>query len=187
MHEHKWVCVKRGALEGSAYTTVQACKIGCASSGGTCRSATTGSGWSKWSKWSACPTTCTREHEAPTRSRTRFCAFPGGELYATVIACPGTKEEVKPCPNWLGMCKVDVMRATWGYHNCGKRGSKQLDTVRSACQRQAADTKRNTMSCRFAWKVGELGDPAPGCPKWFLTEYKCCPNCPKAFAEFPPK
>lgn len=183
--EHKWMCVKGGKLEGSAFTKLGTCKAACGKKGGKCLSAMTGSGWSKWSRWSKCPTTCTHSDRPPTVSRSRFCEFKAG-LYANVIACPGAKTELMKCKKWAGQCSFQVLRATWGYHNCGKRGSHQLKRVEAAC----AD---NVMGCRFSWKVGDLGDPAPGCPKWFLTEYRCCSTrgflkeCKKRFAEFPPK
>jgi hypothetical protein len=62
-----------------------------------------------------------------------------------------------PTPAPTPLPYIRVTSATYGYHNCGGRGSNQTPALRGAC-----NGKR---SCNYHVSHYRIGDPAGGCPK----------------------
>ena len=61
--------------------------------------------------------------------------------------------------------RIDVQAASFG-ENCNPQlHDNVLDTVRRVCNSEK--------SCRFAYDVRRLGDPAGGCLKEFRVSYSC--------------
>jgi hypothetical protein len=63
-----------------------------------------------------------------------------------------------------GAGQIEVVRATYG-SNCGAGIGNATPAVANACN--------GTQSCDYQVDVGRLGDPALGCAKDFVVEYRC--------------
>jgi hypothetical protein len=63
-----------------------------------------------------------------------------------------------------GAERIEVMQATYG-SNCGAPGGNATPDVANACN--------GTQDCDYRVDVSRLGDPAIGCAKQFIVEYRC--------------
>jgi hypothetical protein len=59
---------------------------------------------------------------------------------------------------------IFVILATYGY-NCGATPGNAMNSVVKRCSRN--------LNCEYTVDQSELGDPAPGCAKNFIVNYKC--------------
>jgi hypothetical protein len=59
---------------------------------------------------------------------------------------------------------IYVILATYGY-NCGATPGNVLDDVKRRCQ--------GNLNCEYTVDASLVGDPAPGCPKDFIVNYRC--------------
>ena len=63
-----------------------------------------------------------------------------------------------------GDSNIHMILATYGY-NCGAQPGNALDSVRKRCD--------GNLNCDYTIDVSTLGDPAPGCSKNFIVNYRC--------------
>jgi hypothetical protein len=80
----------------------------------------------------------------------------GSERAVTTTAGTGASSE--------GAAGIEVMQATYG-SNCGAGWGNATPDVANACNR--------TQECDYQVDVRRLGDPAIGCAKQFVVEYRC--------------
>jgi hypothetical protein len=57
-----------------------------------------------------------------------------------------------------------MILATYGY-NCGATPGNALASVKKNCE--------GNLNCEYKVDASQLGDPAPGCAKNFIVNYKC--------------
>jgi uncharacterized membrane protein len=72
--------------------------------------------------------------------------------------------------------QIEVVQATYG-SNCGAGFGNATRDVADACN--------GTQSCAYHVDVGRLGDPAPGCAKEFLVDYRCAGGQPSKHVTVP--
>ncbi len=76
-----------------------------------------------------------------------------------------------PAPQARG---IQITSASYGFHNCGRRGSHQKSNLAAACNGKS--------SCSYRINHNSIGDPAGGCPKQYHYAWCCGSKCQKGVA-----
>jgi hypothetical protein len=89
----------------------------------------------------------------------------GGLRLATQRACEGAPGETPPEEAALPAKRtIAVVTASYG-ENCGAKPGNSTGALAKACDGQP--------SCDYTVDYGVLGDPAPGCAKTYVAEWRC--------------